>query len=103
MYVVTVPLLRDAECSPAEATRIADLLRAVAEPRDGLEHVYAQAATAGAGVVLFLIAEDERAAEATARSLYRRARGAGLDGYRLGRCHVDLRPPMGGRAFPHES
>jgi hypothetical protein len=102
VYVVTVPLLRGTPCSPDEARGIAACLLAAADPADGLEHVYAQAAPAGAGVVLFLLAPDERAAEITARSLYGRARVAGLTGYRLGRCRADPRPPMSGTAFPHE-
>jgi hypothetical protein len=102
VYAVTVPLLSGAPCSPAEGRRIADLLRAAAVPRDGLEHVYVQPAPAGAGVVLFLISTSGGAAEATARSLCERARAGGLAGYRLGHCRVDLRPPMSGKAFPHE-
>jgi hypothetical protein len=102
VYVVTVPLLGGDPCSPAEASRIADLLRAVAVPRDGLEHVYVQATRGGAGVVLFLLAASGRGAEAAARSLYDRARAGGLAGYRLGRCRVDPLPPMSGSVFPHE-
>lgn len=102
MYVVTVPLLSAEACSPDEGGRIADLLRAAAAPRDGLEHVYVQPTANGAGAVLFLISASAPAAEATARSLYARARAGGLTGYRLGRCHVDPRPPMSGTAFPHE-
>jgi hypothetical protein len=102
VYVVTVPLLRGIPCSPDEARGIAARLLAAADPGDGLEHVYAQATQAGAGVVLFVLAADEDAAERTARRLYERAKAAGMTGFRRGRCRVDLRPPMSGSVFPHE-
>jgi hypothetical protein len=78
------------------------LLQAVAGPQDGLEHVYAQPSGPGVGVVLFLIAPGQRAAEATARSLFNRSCEAGLSGYRLVRCRAELLPGLPGRQSPTE-
>jgi hypothetical protein len=65
--------------------------------------VYVQPTRSGAGVVLFLIAPGQRAAEATARSLYDRAREAGpLIGYRLVRCRAEPLPRLPGSPFPIE-
>ncbi len=100
---MTVQLLRGDACPPSEARRVANLLRAVAEPRDGLEHIYAQPSDTGAGLVLFLLADSRDSAVETTRALYRRASRAGLTGYRLGPCHADPRSPLIRGPFRPES
>ncbi|HZN73490.1 MAG TPA: hypothetical protein VFC00_17610 [Micromonosporaceae bacterium] len=69
MHLVTVTLRHEAGEPPAEAGRIAAVLRAVARPEHGLEHAYVQPAAFGAVAVLFLVAPTLDAAQRSAAEL----------------------------------
>ncbi|MEC4020710.1 hypothetical protein [Streptomyces sp. H27-D2] len=84
MYVITERILRGR--TVVDSGQVRRLMYAVAEPEDGLEHVYARTDMEGADAVLFLLASCLEGAEAAAtRILSRLLAQKDLRGWQIGR------------------
>ncbi|MDQ7911471.1 hypothetical protein RB614_44000 [Phytohabitans sp. ZYX-F-186] len=100
MYAVTVRLIYLVAATHLPGDKLQRLIWMVAEPGDGLEHLYAQASDRGVDVVMFLVAPGLLSAERVAAQLIARAERAGLTGYWPVSCQVELIVPLAEAALP---
>jgi hypothetical protein len=100
VYAVTVRLIYLVAATYVSGEEIRRLIEMVAEPGDGLEHMYARASARGVDVVMFLIAPGLLTAERVAAQLLARAERAGLAGCWPVSCQVELIVPLAEAALP---